>query len=90
MIRNGFQNSLISVEDEFGGCDGLCCRIGSNAFYFTGEASSYWTAKEYWKSYTLDMTINILYNILKSVEAAEENGLDCMEYDYYESILNTV
>ena len=30
------------------------------------------------------MTINMLYNILKDVESAEENGIDNTEFDYYE------
>ena len=30
----------------------------------------------------------MLYNILKDVEAAEENGLDSTELDYYESVLS--
>ena len=34
MIQNGFDNGSISIEDEFGGCISLCCRIADNAFYF--------------------------------------------------------
>ena len=29
MIRNGFKENLISLENEYGGCIGLCCRIGN-------------------------------------------------------------
>ena len=36
MIQNGFDNGSISIEDEFGGCISLCCRIADNAFYFAG------------------------------------------------------
>lgn len=43
--------------------------------------------EEYWKSYTLDMTIDMIFNILKDVESAEEHGLDETELDYYISVL---
>ena len=35
-----------------------------------------------------EMTIDMLYDILKDVESAEENGLDSTELDYYESVLS--
>lgn len=88
MIKNGFEKNLISIEDEYNGCVSLCCRIGDEAFYFVGMEDSYLSTDEYWQSYTLDMTIDMLYNILKDVEAAEENGIDSMELDYYESVLS--
>ena len=37
--------------------------------------------------YTLDMTIDMIFNMLKDVESAEENGIDCVELDYYEAVL---
>lgn len=43
--------------------------------------------EEYWESYTLDMTIDMIFNILKDVESAEEHGLDEAELDYYTSVL---
>ena len=45
------------------------------------------TKEEYWESYTLDMTIDMIFNILKDVESAEEHGLDETELDYYTSVL---
>ena len=42
---------------------------------------------KYWESYTLDMTIDMIFNILKDVESAEEHGLDDLEIGYYESVL---
>ena len=87
MIANGFARNLISIEDEFGGCIGVCCRIGDNAFYFLDVENSDLSVEEYWKLYTLDMTIDMLYNVLKDVESAEENGLDRIEFGYYESVL---
>lgn len=88
MIQNGFNNGNISIEDEYNGCVSLCCRIGSEAFYFVGMEDSDLSTDEYWKSYTLDMTIDMLYDILKDVKSAEEHGLDSTELDYYESILS--
>ena len=88
-IRNGFENGTISIEEEYAGCTGICCRIGDNAFYFIGSEDADLTKEEYWKSYTLDMTINMIFNVLKSVEAAEENGIDHTELACYESVLTT-
>ena len=48
------------------------------------------TKKEYWKAYTLDMTIDMIFDILKSVESAEENGIDCEELFYYEAVLTEI
>ena len=46
MIQNGFDNGSISIEDEFGGCISLCCRIADNAFYFAGMEDGDLTAEE--------------------------------------------
>ena len=88
MIQNGFDNGSISIEDEFGGCISLCCRIADNAFYFAGMEDGDLTAEEFLKSYTMNEIIDMLYGILKDVESAEENGIDSMELDYYESVLS--
>ena len=87
MIQNGFKKGYMSIEDAFGGCISLCCRIGDNAFYFADMEDSE-TAKKYLESHTMEEVVDILYNILKDVESAEENGLDCMELEYYETILD--
>lgn len=87
MIKKGFKNGIISIEDDYAGCIGICCRIGDNAFYFLGSEDDNLTKEEYWESYTLDMTIDMIFNILKDVESAEENGIDCVELDYYEAVL---
>ena len=71
-IKNGFEKGVISIEDDYAGCLGACCRIGDNAFYFIDAEDAYLTKEEYWKSYTLNMTINMIFNVLKNVEAAEE------------------
>ena len=88
MIKNGFENNLISIEDEYNGCISLCCRIGDEAFYFIGMEDSNLSTDEYWKSYTLDETVDMIYEVLKSPEEAELNGLDDWEIGYYESVLN--
>lgn len=88
MIENGFKTGKISIEEEYGGCIGICCKIGNMAFYFAGVEDGNLTKEEYWKSYTLDMTIDMIFDILKDSESAEENGLDDGEIGYYESILN--
>lgn len=76
MIKNGFENGIISIEDDYAGCIGICCKIGDNAFYFLGSEDDNITKDEYWKSYTLNMTIDMIFDILKDSESAERNGLD--------------
>lgn len=87
MIKNGFENGTISIEEEYGRCLGICCKIGDMAFYFIGSEDDSLTKEEYWKAYTLDMTIDLIFNILKDSKSAEENGLDDLEIGYYESLL---
>ena len=60
-IKNGFEKGVISIEDDYAGCLGACCRIGDNAFYFIDAEDAYLTKEEYWKSYTLNMTINMIF-----------------------------
>ena len=87
MIKAGFESDIISIKDEFGGCISICCKIGDNAFYFVGMEDEDLTVEEYWKSYTMDMTIDMLYDILKDSKSAENNGLDVYEWEYYRSLL---
>ena len=59
-----------------------------NQDLYNGKSTSLnLTKEEYWESYTLDMTIDMIFNMLKDVESAEENGIDCVELDYYEAVL---
>ena len=88
MIKNGLENGIISIEEEYGGCIGICCKIGDSAFYFVGSEDNGLTKEEYWKAHTLDMTIDMIFNILKDPKSAEESGLDDWEIDYYESYMN--
>lgn len=87
MIKNGFQKGKMSIEDEFEGCIGLCCKICNSAFYFAPPEDRGLTATEYYEKYTLDEIVNELYKALKDKETAEEYGLDEDEYNYYESML---
>ena len=34
MIRNGFESGTVSIEEEYAGCIGICCRIGDNALCY--------------------------------------------------------
>ena len=89
MIQNGFQNGSISIENEFNGCIGLCCRIADNAFYFeTDNKAMYFTKEKYLQAYTMDEIIGKLYDVLQDVEHAEVYGLDCEELKYYELVLD--
>lgn len=87
MIRNGFRTGTVSIEDEYAECSGLCCRVCDNAFYFIDSEDEDITTEEYWKTYTLDTTVNMLFDILKDVESAEEHGLTNEEYNFYVTVL---
>lgn len=87
MIKNGFKNKRISIEYEYAGCIGLCCRIGDNAFYFARTQDDCLTEKEWWEKYTLEDTVSMLYEILKDKESAESNGIDEDELYYYQLVL---
>lgn len=87
MIKNGFENGTISIEEKYSECIGICCKIGEMAFYFLGLEDENITKEEYWKSYTLDMTIDMIFDILKDFESAKKTGLDDFEISYYESVL---
>ena len=87
MIKKGFEKGLISIEDGCYGCCGLCCNIGDNAFYFLGMEGDELTIEEYWNSYTLEETIDMIFDILKDAKSAEEYGLYKEEWMYYEAVL---
>lgn len=88
MISNGLKNGLISIEDSWGGCLGICCKIGDMSFYFAGSEGTDLSLDEYKRTYTNEETVDMIYDILKSPEEAELSGLDDWEIGYYESILN--
>ena len=87
MIRKGFEQNIISIQDECFGCIDICCKIGDNAFYFIEIEDENLTVEEYWKLYTMDTTVDVLYEILKDAESAEDSGLDIGEWEYYRAIL---
>ena len=43
MIKKGFENGIISIENDYAGCMGICCKIGDNAFYFLGSKDDSWS-----------------------------------------------
>ena len=53
-IKNGFEKGVISIEDDYAGCLGACCRIGDNAFYFIDAEDAYLTKEEYWNMFELN------------------------------------
>ncbi len=87
MIETGFKTGIISIEESFAGCLGTCCRIGNNAFYFAGSEAEVLTEEEYWKTFSMNDTIDMLYNILKTADSADDNGICDEEYDYYRAVL---
>lgn len=87
MIENGFENGNVSIEMDLYGCDGICCRIGDNAFYFIDYNDDILSKEQYWNSYTLEKTIDMIFDILKNKDSAEENGIDEDEWLYYKAVL---
>lgn len=87
MIENGFKNGNVSIEMNFYGCDGICCRIGDNAFYFIDYNNDILSKEQYWNSYALEKTIDVIFDILKNKDSAEENGIDEDEWLYYKAVL---
>lgn len=85
-IKNGFDSGTILIKEGHMGCLGICCKIGDYAFYFAGIDDAF-TIEEYWENYSLDMTVDMIFNILKSKQAAEENGIFAIEYHYYVDVL---
>ena len=87
-LKKGFENGSIFIDEDYAGCLGICCRIGDNAFYFCEDKANDLTRDTYWKNYSLEMTVDMLYEILKDKDSAEENGLDEMELAYYDAVLS--
>ena len=77
----------ITIHNGICGCTGICCKLGDYAFYFVGTDDQM-SVEEYWQSYTKDMTVKMLHDVLKNQSAAEENGIEMYEWKYYCSILN--
>ena len=88
-IKNGLEKRTISIVDSDGtyGCLGICCRIGQNEFYFASSEDDGISLEEYWKRYSIDDTVDALYECLKDEDSAELNGLSEDEYNYYKLIL---
>ena len=68
---------------------GLHCTIGAKGFYFGGNTDiSNMTMDEFNKSFSQDEVVDMLYECLKSENAAEEHGLEEWEYELYRTILD--
>ena len=86
MVKNGYNKGIISVIDdgEIYGCDGVCCQIGDNAFYFdpfqTEEAES---VEEYLNKNGIEYAIDEIFNTLN--ECIKVDFED--EYVYYYLVL---
>ena len=87
MIRMALEKLVITIHNGICGCTGICCKLGDYAFYFVGTDDQM-SVEEYWQSYTKDMTVKMLHDVLKNQSAAEENGIEMYEWKYYCSILN--
>lgn len=88
-IKTGLNSGFIYIntDDEYG-CMGLHCRIGGNGFYFGGNIDiSNMTMDEFNKAFSQDEVVDMLYECLRSENAAEENGLGEDEYELYRIIL---
>lgn len=87
-IEAGLDSGIIDINtyDEYG-CMGLHCRIGDNGFYF-GEVDMNMTMDEFNNAFSQDEVVNMLYECLRSENAAEEHGLDECEYELYRTILD--
>lgn len=90
MLQKGFETGVVTIEDYYNGCIALCCKIGEYAFYFIGSEDENLSTEEYWKSYTMEMTINMLYDILKTKDTALDNGIYKDEYNYYVAVLKEI
>lgn len=88
-IEAGLDSGVIDINmyDEYG-CMGLHCRIGDNGFYFGGVDISDMTMDEFNNAFSQDEVVDMLYECLKSENAAEEHGLDEGEYELYHTILD--
>lgn len=82
-----------SFDNENRNTSGICCKIGNYAFYF-GSGKDFYkisemnSVEEYRKSYSLEQTTDMLYDILNNrFNAIERYGLDSNEYDFYVSVL---
>ena len=89
-IETGLNSGFIDINthDEYG-CMGLHCRIGCKGFYFGGNIDiSNMTMDEFNKSFSQDEVVDMLYECLKSENAAEEHGIQEWEYEFYRTILD--
>lgn len=90
MIKNGFENGIISIENDYGGCISICCKIGILAFYFqlTDFSDEELNIDEYKKKYSLDEIVENIYQTICDEKTARENGIYSDEWNYYKEELS--
>ncbi len=88
VIADAIEKGVVEFNDndEYG-CMGLHCKIGCNGFYFGGNDIPSMTMDEFNKVFSKDDVVDMLYECLRSENAAEEAGLDECEYELYRTIL---
>lgn len=91
VIADAIEKGVIEFnnDDEYG-CMGLHCKIGDNGFYFGDANIPDMTLDEFNKAFSQDEVVDMLYECLKSENAAEEHGLDECEYEMYRTILDNM
>ena len=86
MIKEGYSKGIIAVVDDAQkyGCDGICCMIGNNAFYFDFFGTSNYTkASDYIENTGINRVIDQIYEALDKCIRIEFED----EYEYYYLIL---
>lgn len=89
MIKKGFDSGVVSIEEEYGGCTEICCKIGDNSFYFP-ENRICLTLEEYWENHTIENTIDALYTVLNTKQTAKDYGIYEGEWEYYNALLISI
>lgn len=91
ILRIGFVKGAISIENSYGPCNDVCCRIGNHAFYFFDNEESL-TAEELTSPYMFEKTLDLLTKLLKNEESAIAHGISVIadEYKYFEFVLAKV
>ena len=87
MIKAGLENNTICIAMDEYECDGICCKIGNNAFYFLGLMDVFESIDDYWKNYTKEQTAQLIYDAICTQDVAELTGIYEEEWDYYYNML---
>ncbi len=85
MVEEGYRKGDIELAENMCGCDGVCCTIGGNAFYFDSDSNmaADTTVEDYKRTHSENQIVQSIYEALK--DGIKE--LDEDEYHYYYLIL---